>query len=304
MQNNLVALIYLKNKVHKLKNVVWLLSFLCVFLLFRSIFFDGNVAIEGDHIASIKIEGAIFEDDYRSKILREISINNNVKAVVATINSPGGGIVGSEILYNDLKAIANKKPLVILIESVGASGAYMASIASDYIIAYNGSLTGSIGVLMESYEITNLANKLGITFNHYKSSPLKGSPSLFEKSTSQVNSVISDSISDSHQFFCNLVKQRRGKKITTNVCDGRVFTGRQALKAGLIDSVGGKEEVAKFLFSKKIDIVKMPIKEVEIIKQEHNFIKSFINQIPFLQKFNATSNKPQIMADLPFSTIK
>jgi protease-4 len=304
MQNNLVALIYLKNKVHKLKNIIWLLFFICIFLLFRSIFFDGTVAIESDHIASIKIEGTIFEDDYRSEILREISLNNNTKAVIATINSPGGGIVGSEILYNDLKAIANRKPLVILIESVGASGAYMASLASDYIIAYNGSITGSIGVLMESYEITNLANKLGITFNNYKSSPLKGSPSLFEKATSQVNNVISDSISDSHQFFCDLVKKRRGKKITTNVCDGKIFTGRQALKSGLIDSVGGREEVAKFLFNKKIDIAKIPIKKIEIIKQEHNFIKNFINQIPFLQKFNTINNKPQIMANMPFSAIK
>jgi len=306
MQNNLIALIYLKNKVHKLRNIVWLLSFLFIILLSRLIFFDNNsVAIEGDHIVSIKIEGEIFEDDYRSKMLRQISLNNNSKAVIAIINSPGGGIVGSEILYNDLKSIANKKPLVILIESVGASGAYMASLASDYIVAYNGSLTGSIGVLMQSYEITNLANKLGITFNNYKSSPLKGSPSLFEKTNPQVNSVIDASITDSQQFFCDLIKQRRGKKITTNnVCDGRIFTGRQALKAGLIDSIEGKEGVAKFLFSKKIDITKIPIKEIEIVKTEHNFIKQFLNQIPFLQQFNINSFKPQIMANIPFSTIK
>jgi len=300
MQNNLVALIYLKNKTHKLKNIVWLLSFFCVFLLSRSIFFDGNsVGIEGDHVAFIKIEGEIFEDDYRSKVLREISLNNNTRAVVAVINSPGGGIVGSEILYNDLKSIANKKPLVILIESVGASGAYMASLASDYIVAYNGSITGSIGVLMQSYEITNLANKLGITFNNYKSSPLKGSPSLFEKSNPQINSVIDASIADSQQFFCDLVKQRRGKKITiNNACDGRVFTGRQALKAGLIDSIGGKEEVAKFLFSKKIDITKIPTKEIEIAKKEHNFFKQFLNKIPFLQQLNINNGKPQIMGIL------
>jgi protease-4 len=306
MQNNLIALIYLKNKVHKLRNFVYLLSFLCIFLLSKLIFFDGNsVAIDSDHIASIKIEGEIFEDDYRSKILREISLNNHTKAVLAIINSPGGGIVGSEILYNDLKSIANKKPLVILIESVGASGAYMVSLASDYIIAYNGSITGSVGVLMQSYEITNLANKLGITFNSYKSSPLKGSPSLFEKSSPQVNSVVDASIADSQQFFCDLVKQRRGKKITTNnVCDGRIFTGRQALKAGLIDSIGGKEEVAKFLFSKKIDITKIPIKEIEIIKEEHNFFKQFLNKIPLLQQLNINIAKPQIMANTSFSTIK
>ncbi len=306
MQNNLIALIYLKNQVHKLRNFVWLLSFLSIILLSRLFFFDGNsVAIEGDHIASIKIEGEIFEDDYRSKILREISLNNNIKAVLAIINSPGGGIVGSEILYNDLRYIANKKPLIILIESVGASGAYMASLASDHIVAYNASITGSIGVLMQSYEITNLANKLGIEFHNYKSSPLKGSPSLFEKSSPKINSVIDASIADSQQFFCDLVKQRRGKKITTNnVCDGRIFTGRQALKAGLIDSIGGKEEVAKFLLNKKIDINKTPIKEIEIVKKEHNFIKQFLNQIPFVRQFNINIAKPQIMANTSFSPIK
>lgn len=295
MQTNMVTLLYLRDKVRKLKNISLLLLLLCFFLVYQLIFFNNESVIESDHIASIKIEGVIFEDDYRSKILRQLAINSSTKAVVATINSPGGGIVGSEILYQDLKNIANKKPLVILIESAAASGAYMASLASDYIVAYNGSITGSIGVLMESYELTNLANKIGVTFNNYKSSPLKGSPSMFEKSNIAVNNAIKDSINDSYSFFIDLVKERRGKKIKAkNVFDGRIFTGRQALNAGLIDSIGGKEEVAKFLLSKKIDINKIPLKEVEIIESEKNFIKSIVGKIPFLH--NATTKNPQIMA--------
>jgi protease-4 len=295
MQTNMVTLLYLRDKVRKLKNISLLLLLLCFFLVYQLIFFDNESVIESDHIASIKIEGVIFEDDYRSKILRQLAINSSTKAVVATINSPGGGIVGSEILYQDLKNIANKKPLVILIESAAASGAYMASLASDYIIAYNGSITGSIGVLMESYELTNLANKIGVTFNNYKSSPLKGSPSMFEKSNIAVNNAIQDSINDSYNFFIDLVKERRGKKIKAkNIFDGRILTGRQALNAGLIDSIGGKEEVAKFLLSKKIDINKIPLKEVEITEPEKNFIKSIVGKIPFLH--NTTAKNPQIMA--------
>ena len=209
--DNLGALIYLKNKVHKWKNIAFFFAIFSIALVFK-FFFDVGSDVIGDSVALIKIEDVIVEDDHRSKVLKEIANDSSIQAVVVRLNSPGGTIVGSEILLKDLIAIKKNKPLVVLMDSVAASGAYMASLASDYVVAHNGTLTGSIGVLMESPDVSALANKVGVRFNSYKSSPLKGSPSMFEKSTPMVDKVINESIQDSYRFFVELVKQRRGEK--------------------------------------------------------------------------------------------
>jgi len=304
MSDNLAALIYLKGKVHKWKNIAVLLAVLSLLLVGRSMFgskLSGDGFKGGDYIASIKINGAIMEDDYRSKILKEIAEENSIKAVIVNIDSPGGGIVGSEILFDDLREIAIKKPIVVVMGSVAASGGYMAAVASDYIIAHNGTLTGSIGVLMESPEVTELANKIGVKFNTYKSSPLKGSPSPFEKPNLAVDLVIRESIADSFEFFRGLVQERRGDKIKKTgktVFDGRVFTGRQALEAGLIDEIGGTKEALTYLQNNKIDTKKLSVHEIEITKKDEKFFDKFYGLLPFFDGVNSKSSSHQIMAIL------
>lgn len=300
--DNLAALVYFKNKVHKWKNIAVLLGVFS-FLLILKMLFGLDVSsgvIEGDYIASIKIDGAIYNDEHRSKILENLENDNSVRAVIVNIDSPGGEIVGSEILYNQLLAINKKKPIGVLMYSAAASGAYMASIASDYIVAHNGTLTGSIGVLMESPEFTDLASKVGVRFNTYKSSPLKGSPSPFEKSNQLVDRVIKDSIEDSYRFFVELVEKRRGallnKKFYNEIFDGRVFTGRQAVNAGLVDKIGNKEDILKFFESKKIDVKKLSIREVEIVKKDKKFLDNFLGLLPFIKPNNSLNNSHKIMA--------
>lgn len=300
--DNLAALIYLKNKVHKWKNVTLLLgifSLLISLKLLLGVGLSGDV-MEGDYIANIKIEGVIFEDDFRSDILKKVAEDDAIRAVIINIDSPGGGIVGSEILFDDLRTIAAKKPIVVLMGSVAASGGYMAAVASDYIIAHNGTLTGSIGVLMESPEVTDLASKIGVKFNTYKSSPLKGSPSPFEKSNPLVDRVIKESISDSYQFFADLVRERRGerlnKKFADTIFDGRVFTGRQALQVGLIDKVGGKDDALFYLSTNKIDVKKLSVREVEITKKDGKFFDKFFGFLPFFNGGKSANSHHQIMA--------
>ena len=300
--DNLAALVYFKNKVHKWKNIAVIFAIFSLLLCFKLLFgseITGSV-IEGDYIASIKIEGAIFNDEFRNKILEDIANDNAIKALIVNIDSPGGEIVGSEILYNNLKLINQKKPIAVLMYSSAASGAYMAAIASDFIVAHNGTLTGSIGVLMESPEFTDLASKVGVKFNTYKSSPLKGSPSPFEKSNQMVEKVIKESIEDSYRFFSGLVEQRRGnllnKKYYSEIFDGRVFTGRQAVLAGLIDKVGGKEDILNYFQAKKIDTKKLPIREIEIIKKDKKILENFLGYLPFFNNNSAISGKQQIMA--------
>lgn len=302
--DNLSALIYLKDRVHKWKNIAVLLAVFSIFILFSVVLNDdlsGDV-VGKDYIANVKVEGVIFEDDFRSKILGKLAEESSAKAVIVTINSPGGGIVGSEILYNDLRKISKKKPTVILMNSLAASGGYMAAISSDYIIAHNGTLTGSIGVLMESPELTGLADKIGVKINTYKSAPLKGSPSPFEKPNQQVDAAINAAIADSYAYFTDLVKERRGKKINTKhkniIFDGRVFTGRQALKAGLVDEIGGLDEALTYLKTKKIDVEDLTVREIDIVERKEEFLEKFFGLLPF---GNNKSSKSfgQVMAIMP-----
>jgi len=306
MQNtdHLAALVYLKNKVHKWKNIALLLGIFATIILFKSIFGTGlnKGPIDSDFIANIKIEGVIFEDEHRSEVLAKLAEEKSVKAVIIDINSPGGGIVGSEMLYHDLRKIAEQKPIVVVMESVAASGAYMAAIASDHIIAYNGTLTGSIGVLMESPEVTELAQKIGVKLNSFKSSPLKASPSPFEKTSPLVQKVVMSSINDSYQFFSGLVKERRANrlnpKLINEALDGRVFTGRQALQVGLIDQIGGREEALAYLADNKIDVKDLPVEKVEIVKEETKFIDRFLGFLPFFNDASSKNSGGKIMAIL------
>ena len=291
--DNFTALIHLRNQARKWKNVTFIISAIALLLFSRMMFktekvVGDNIGIGKDYIANILVEGMIFSDDYRDKILGKLAKQKNIKAVIVNINSPGGGIVGSEILYENLRKIAENKPIVVVMGSLAASGGYMIAIASDHIIARNGTLTGSIGVIMQSSEITDLADKIGIKFLTYKSSKLKGSPSPFEKSSPQVDKVIKASIKDSYEFFTGLVLERRkgkiNKKHLSNIIDGRVFTGRQALKSGLIDEIGGKDQALQYLkTTHKINIDKIEVKDVLIIESENQFIQKFFGQSSLAQ---------------------
>ena len=300
--DNISSIIYLRNKLHTWKNISFLLALFSAFILGKFLFSsDPQISQNTDSIANIKINNIIFTDDYRSKIIKKISENESVKAAIITINSPGGGIVGSEILYNDLKALAKAKPVVVVMESIAASGAYMAAVAADHIIAHNGTLTGSIGVMMQSAEVTDLAQKIGITFNNFKSSPVKGSPSLTEKTSLQTRQIIDDSIGDSHKFFVDLIKNARGDKLKTKleskIFDGRIFTGRQALEAGLIDQIGTKQDGLDYLAKKKVDIT-LPIIDVSTIKKKNDFFDKIFGAFSFFKNgsLEGLNHNQQIMA--------
>ena len=304
ISNNIAILSYLKDKVHKWKNISILLIVILFLLIVRILFGDPIDNIDsGKYIAEIEIKGEIYEDDHRSKILKKLQDDDSAKAVIIKINSPGGSIVGSEILYNELKEIAKKRPIVVLMNSVAASGGYMASMASDHIIAHNGTLTGSIGVLMQSAEMVDLAKKIGVNFKTYKSAPLKASPSPFEKTNGIVNAVVQSSIKDSADFFYELVKESRGSKLKKSdykeAFDGRVFTGRQALAIGLIDEVGDRNSAIEYLKVKhKIDTDNIEIRKVQLAKPRDVLFDKLSGAVSFMGFKSDSSNK--IMAILPF----
>lgn len=300
--DNIAVISYMRNKLHKWKNIAILSIIFSVLLVIKFIFIGPNISSpNSDFIAEVKIEGVIFEDEFRTKVLNKVANDDKIKAVLVNINSPGGGIVGSEILYQNLKEIAKNKPIVVLMGSVAASGGYMAAVASDYIIARNGTLTGSIGVIMEAPEVSELAKKIGIKVNSYKSSSLKGSPSLFEKSNLYVDRVIQDSIDDSYKFFVSLILDSRADKINKKfqkiAFDGRVFTGRQALKVGLVDQIGTKQDATNYLLSRLKD-KDLEVREVKIFEEKNNFAEKIFGLIPFLDGTKISHNNPKIMAIL------
>lgn len=201
------------------------------------------------HIARINIEGMIIDEDDYIKKIDEVTENEDVKAVIIKVNSPGGTTVDSDLLYQSLRALSAKKPTVTQIHNVAASGGYIVSMASDYIIANGNSITGSIGVIMQIPEASELMKKIGISINEIKTSPLKGEPTPYAPLKGEAKANIEAMVADSYAWFLDIVKERRQiapenfKKAT----NGGVFTGRQAIKLGLIDSIGNEKTALKWL---------------------------------------------------------
>lgn len=252
----------------------------------------GNVsALNSDYIARIEVDGIIMEDNARDGIIRELAKNNNVKALIVYINSPGGTMVGGDMLYNAILEVSKVKPVVAVMGSLAASGGYMTAIAADYIVANPGTITGSIGVMLQSAEFTDLAAKAGVNFITFKSAELKGSPSPFEKVSDKARSAIQSSIDDSFNIFVDMVKERRklSRDKVLELADGRIYTGRQALKNKLVDANGGEEEALAWLHKNDID-AKLPVKDVETKKEKNKLLKQLSSSLGISNPFEAVSS--------------
>ena len=213
-------------------------------------------------IARITVSGFIADDRARNEMLARLAKTNAVKGVIVAINSTGGASEGGEALYESLRKLAEKKPTVATIATVGASAAYMTAIATDHIIARRTSITGSIGVLFQYPEVSTMLNNLGVKVEDIKSAPLKAQPNPFEPSSPEARAVIQGVVNDSFNWFVDIVAERRGlaRPDALTLADGRIYTGRQALAAGLIDEIGGEQAAVAWLGSKGVD-TSLPIRD-------------------------------------------
>ena len=135
----------------------------------------GNYVDEpGPHIARLSVDGLIYEDSRREAALSGLVEDEAAVALIVRINSPGGTTTGSEALFRNLRRVAEKKPVVAVVGTMGASGGYIAAIGADYIVARETSITGSIGVILETAEFSGLLEKLGVTAEQVKSGGLPG----------------------------------------------------------------------------------------------------------------------------------
>ena len=206
-------------------------------------------------IARIKIEGLIRSDNDRVAALERLE-RSSAKAVIVHINSPGGTTAGSEQLYDSLLRLKAKKPLVVVVDGLCASGGYIAALASDHIISQGTSLVGSIGVLVQFPNFAELMKTVGVKVEEVKSSPLKAAPNGFEPTSPEARAALDALVKDSYAWFRDLVKTRRNMDDATieQAADGRVFTGRQAVALKLVDQLGDeKTAIAWLVAQKKID---------------------------------------------------
>ena len=173
--------------------------------------------------------------------------------MIVHVNSPGGTTSGSEQLHEALVRLKAKKPLVVVIDGLAASGAYITALAADHIVAQETSLVGSIGVLFQYPNVTDLLKTIGIRMEEIKSSPLKAAPSGYEPTSPEARAAIEAIVSDSYAWFRSLVKNRRQLDDATleRVADGRVFTGRQGVALKLVDELGDEKSAIAWLAKEK-----------------------------------------------------
>ncbi len=215
------------------------------------------------HIARMSIEGMIMGDKDTIDLIKKIGESSQAKALVLTLDSPGGTTTGSEKIYDELRRVSEKKPVVAVVGAVAASGAYIAALAADRIVAQGNSLVGSIGVLFQFPNVHKLLGTVGVDVETIKSSPLKASPNGFEPTSPAARAAIESLVADSYVWFKNLVKDRRklDESELVKVADGRVFTARQGLPLKLVDQLGSEREAVEWLETNKGVTKKLPVRE-------------------------------------------
>ncbi len=227
---------------------------------------SARTAITGSNaIARVKIDGLIRSDQVRVEALERLE-SSSAAAVIVHINSPGGTTAGSEQLYDALTRLKAKKPMVVVVEGLAASGGYIAALASDQIIAQQTSLVGSIGVLFQIPNVSDLLKTIGVKVEEVKSSPLKAAPNGYEPTSPEARAALDALVKDSYAWFRGLVKDRRGMDDATlqTVADGRVFTGRQAVGLKLIDQLGDEKTAVAWLVAQKKVGAGVPVRDFKL----------------------------------------
>jgi protease-4 len=228
-------------------------------------FSDLGGLAQSSYISRLQVSDIIVDDVKRRRALDEIADDSRARALILRIDSPGGTVVGGEALYKALLNVARKKPVVVVMGELATSAGYMIALAGDHIIAHEGTITGSIGVLFQTAEVTELLAKIGVSMDTIKSGPLKAAPSPFEKLTPEVRRVTQALVDDMYDMFVAMVAERRrmDRAEAKALADGRVYTGRQALRARLVDELGGEAEALAWLKRERGIDPSLPVRDLK-----------------------------------------
>ena len=212
---------------------------------------DGSLEISGKgkgKIAVVELNFTIFSSEGIVKQFKKYSEDKSIKAILLRVNTPGGGVAASQEIYEIIRKTRDGgKPVIVSIASLGASGGYYAACGGSTIIADEGSLVGSIGVIIQLVNYKELADKIGVKSMTITSGELKDAGNPFNEFSEKDRTYFQEIVDDTYQQFIEVVARER--KIDTarlkEYATGRVFTGRQALNIGLIDSIGTYEDAIR-----------------------------------------------------------
>jgi protease-4 len=223
-----------------------------------------NPQLGRSHLARLTVSGVVTDDRKLTEAVAKLADSDRVKALIVVIDSPGGSVAGGEGLHDAIAHVAEKKPVVAVMGGTAASAGYMIAVPAARIFAREGTLTGSIGVLLMTGEVSGLLKSIGVSTEAITSGPLKDQPSFTRPLTSQGRDVLQGLVMDMYDQFVGMVANGRhmDDARVRELADGRAYTGRQALKLGLIDAIGGESDARLWLAQQKDISSDLPVEDV------------------------------------------
>jgi protease-4 len=223
-----------------------------------------HVAVGGAHVERLTISGIISDNRKLNEAINKLADNASVKALIVAIDSPGGSVAGGEGLHDAIARIAAKKPVVAVMGGTAASAGYMIAVPAERIFAREATLTGSIGVLLETGEVSGLLGKIGISTDAIVSGPLKDQPSFTKPMSPEGRQVLQALVMDMYDQFVGMVATGRhmDPARVRELADGRAYTGHQALKLGLVDQIGDERDAREWLAATKGVPADLPVDDL------------------------------------------
>ena len=261
------------------------------FIISTLVLLSENKFTQKETIAKINLEGIISDKNDFIDRVENINKNENIKGLLVVVNSPGGTFVSSKEVYDTLEKISKKIPTSVYMREIATSGAYLASLGVDKIFANNGTITGSIGVILQTAELTSLLEKLGIQPIVIKSGQLKAVPNPLENVDEENLSYMKKIIDRLQKEFIELVEKKRnlGVEAKSKISDGRIFTSKQAKALNLIDYVGNESDAIEWIksegnLSDEVNILELDavnsfldILKLNVLKKSFNFFDLNLN---------------------------
>lgn len=205
---------------------------------------DNSVSFERNKIALVRIEGTILDSRRAIEEISKYANDSSIKAILLRVNSPGGAVAPSQEIYTEVKKAVDEKPVIVSMGAVAASGGYYISAPASRIVANPGTITASIGVIMEIPNLSGLMHKIGVKSEVIKSGKHKDLASAFRGIGNEERKILQSVLDNVHEQFIEAVAEGRniGVQDVRKIADGRIFTGQQAIKAGLVDELGNIED--------------------------------------------------------------
>ncbi|MBW8270610.1 signal peptide peptidase SppA [Caldovatus aquaticus] len=227
----------------------------------------GGAVLGRGHVARLPVSGFISDDRRTIEALDRAARDDAVRALIVSIDSPGGSVAGGEALHAAIARFrAHGKPVVAVMGGTAASAGLMVAMAAERVLAREATLTGSIGVLLQSFDASELLARLGVRPETLVSGRFKNQPSPFQPLSEEGRAQLMRVVADMHEQFVAIVAQGRNLPLerVREIADGRVFTGRQALALGLVDAIGGEREARRWLAAERGVPEETPVRALDV----------------------------------------